>query len=747
MKTLLIILFSIVAISGDALAQGKKFSEYPNSATLQAGDLFLFSRGGAGTFNIDAFSQMPTALGLGTAAFTASSDYDAANAALNATNGLGIASGLSGFRGTNTFITPAQQAILSNNLNAANITVGTVPTARLGSGTANSSTFLRGDQTYATPSGGGNVSHFGSGFNGNLAAFSDDTGTSIQSVGHSSDDFLLGSGNLSGIADAPTALANIGGNNAANLSTGTLPHGRLPAFALTNKWAGSLEFDGPVTNASTVWTHGKATNDSDLYVVGNVYSGGTPALTGTSNLNAANLVGTIPMANLNTNVVTATNQPWTPGQAVVVKGTNPTGQPVLGPTNWPSGGGSINISARTNLLFFSDDFNRASLGANWTTEGTGVAYITNSTSLVVGTSGAGTGISLVKCLGWFTGTAFWRAEFDATPLSIGAATYGFSFNIRGNVNTNGQESMQMDLYTASDGLKGTTFANYSTNLTLVDPGVVNQGGQLPSLTANDLLHIVVERNNHVWTMLVTNITAGGYASLSHVSEVTLASGDATSVGTDGNSGYPSFGVNGGIIQIDNFKFCGTKPAAKWMFVGDSIPTGGRAINPTLSFAYIVGHKLTGDYTVEGNSQERLQSLSNAIPEIIALAPDNIIMDLGENDYASGRTIANVITDYKFFVTQVTNSLPNVTFWHCTPTAWTSANISLLGNFVLTNGFANVINLFSATKTNGVGSTALAPRYDCGDGTHPNALGHALISEMILEAISKNPTNIVNAIRP
>jgi hypothetical protein len=46
------------------------------------------------------------------------------------------------------------------SLNAANISSGTVATARMGSGTANSSTFLRGDNTWATPAAGGSLCGF-----------------------------------------------------------------------------------------------------------------------------------------------------------------------------------------------------------------------------------------------------------------------------------------------------------------------------------------------------------------------------------------------------------------------------------------------------------------------------------------------------------------------------------------------------------------------------------------------------------
>lgn len=154
--------------------------------------------------------------------------------------------------------------------NATNLTLGTVPTARLGSGTADSTTFLRGDQSYATAvtsvsSGngltGGTITTTGSlAVNANNGIVSNTSGVFVDAkTGLVS--------NTTGLYVNATYIATISANNAAflngqaaafytnasNISTGTLPAGQLTGTY-------SISINGNANTATNALSANNSTN-------------------------------------------------------------------------------------------------------------------------------------------------------------------------------------------------------------------------------------------------------------------------------------------------------------------------------------------------------------------------------------------------------------------------------------------------------------------------------------------------------
>jgi hypothetical protein len=138
-----------------------------------------------------------------------------ANSASAARTNLGLAIGTD-------VLAPNGSGANLTSLNASSISSGTVPTARLGSGTANSSTFLRGDQTYATvtslPGAQGQV--FTS--NGTFTIPSGITAVKVTVVGGGG-----GSGNAANTCELGTGSAGGGGGSAIKFLTSLTPGNTL----------------------------------------------------------------------------------------------------------------------------------------------------------------------------------------------------------------------------------------------------------------------------------------------------------------------------------------------------------------------------------------------------------------------------------------------------------------------------------------------------------------------------------------
>lgn len=109
-----------------------------------------------------------------------------------------------------TLVTPAlgtpSAAVLTNatGLPAAGIASGTIATARLGSGTANGTTYLRGDQTWATVSGG--------------AVWKENRPVAIRTSGSGVTPLVNANGSFSVSASIPTGLHTVSLNNAGTES-------------------------------------------------------------------------------------------------------------------------------------------------------------------------------------------------------------------------------------------------------------------------------------------------------------------------------------------------------------------------------------------------------------------------------------------------------------------------------------------------------------------------------------------------
>jgi hypothetical protein len=153
---------AINAINASNISSGTIDNARTSAASANGASTIVLRDGsggfGAGDITANSISGNGVALTAINASNIASGTIDNARTSASSSNGAStiVLRGASGefAAGAITGTSVSGNGVALTAINASNISSGTVATARLGTGTANSSTFLRGDQTYAVVSSG-----------------------------------------------------------------------------------------------------------------------------------------------------------------------------------------------------------------------------------------------------------------------------------------------------------------------------------------------------------------------------------------------------------------------------------------------------------------------------------------------------------------------------------------------------------------------------------------------------------------
>lgn len=386
---------------------------------------------------------------------------------------------------------------------------------------------------------------------------------------------------------------------------------------------------------------------------------------------------------------------------------------------------------RTNIQVWSEDFSGTLSG--WQPQsylGTNADWkiVSGKLQAAFPTGGSIFGEFLCYTNG-FPVTAFesWSLKFQLTPKTIDATSYGLAFGIRSALISSDRNLFgQIWLNSANNG--NLMFLTGSSNAP-ANAGFATNNTWLPAVSVDEPIDVTLRRRGEIWTIIASNTVTGIARKFSQ----SMNFGLVNYYGQSPQAGYVTFWERGGTQTVDNVSFT-LEPIwpVTYLVLGDSIAEGYNA--DLMNFTWFnqvrkqLGMGVQRSYAPGGT----LNSVGLSTNEINLLQPHNVINALGGNDVARGDAFATWTTNYIVMV----NCITNTTMWHLSPTART--NVDLSGMFLFqesTYPLDRVIDVFDVTKATN-SSWALRSDLNSGDGIHPNAKGHALVAEHILNALTQ-----------
>lgn len=376
---------------------------------------------------------------------------------------------------------------------------------------------------------------------------------------------------------------------------------------------------------------------------------------------------------------------------------------------------------RIGELFF-DDFARASLGANYATDGSATWGANGSNGTVSG----GANVYTYRLRRVYP-NSFDRWDQRIT-ITIGAAPstnygHGLGFSDYSSPDVEQTVLMRFDM---SNGANVGKLYIYTYDGSTATQRAVSAGAL--SVANGDTFRLRF-RKHYV----------NGY--FIYAAEVLKSDLTTVRVAWTMNTVIESVTLSESTGDFAQFTFGGTYAFSDWrtmvydqknvetLFVGDSITKGYAATDMSTNWARQVGNSIGLPYELCAGSGDITQRFLDKVPSIIAQRPSQVIVMIGGNDILLGVAQATREANFTSAVTQL--EAEGIVVIICKATPRTPTDVTGWNTFLAT--FAG--NLVIDTYTPLVGSgTSLNAIYDGGGGVHPNQAGMDLIASTVIAAL-------------
>lgn len=180
---------------------------------------------------------------------------------------------------------------------------------------------------------------------------------------------------------------------------------------------------------------------------------------------------------------------------------------------------------------------------------------------------------------------------------------------------------------------------------------------------------------------------------------------------------------GTAIEVTNWEVTSSvRKNQNYVFIGDSNMYGLFSSTNALRWAENAATTANKTFVINAGIADRTAEVVSKLPEIIALAPQNVFLSIGRNDVANSVAIGTIQTNINTIISTLETAGITVKLGGVIAS---TVDVSAVQTHY--NGKSNTkVNFYTDSKS---GTTTLKAAYNGGDGIHLNSTGHAGLSTL------------------